>query len=165
MGITWKLVRTATSACGIRGKDYLDLPVQQRGGDLQNPDLRWGSPISCHRHRFGAADGVIFLYSNEGVSLWRTRRTLALPVPEDQGLSWKQPPRLGRKQKRRRNEMKFVQSILTKNPSHTAEGKITVKGLMLHLRWDALKPKASVFITPEQPRPTTAPASMVLLTE
>ena len=37
-----------------------------------------------------------------------------------------------KKQKQRRNEMKLVQSILTKNPCYTAGRKITVKGLMLH---------------------------------
>ena len=50
-----------------------------------------------------------------------------------------------RKQKRRRNEMKLVQSILTKNPCYTAGRKITVKGLMLH-SVGCPQPKASVFI-------------------
>ena len=51
-----------------------------------------------------------------------------------------------RKQKRRRNEMKLVQSILTKNPCYTAGRKITVKGLMLH-SVGCPQPKASVFIS------------------
>ena len=50
-----------------------------------------------------------------------------------------------RKQKRRKNEMKLVQSILTKNPCYTAGRKITVKGLMLH-SVGCPQPKASVFI-------------------
>lgn len=50
-----------------------------------------------------------------------------------------------RKQKRRRNEMKLVQSILTKNPCYTAGRKIMVKGLMLH-SVGCPQPKASVFI-------------------
>lgn len=41
--------------------------------------------------------------------------------------------------------MKFVQSILTKNPCYTAGRKITVKGLMLH-SVGCSQPKASVFI-------------------
>lgn len=41
--------------------------------------------------------------------------------------------------------MKFVQSILTKNPCYTAGRKITVKGLMLH-SVGCPQPKASVFI-------------------
>lgn len=51
-----------------------------------------------------------------------------------------------RKQKRRRNEMKLVQSILTKNPCYTAGRKIAVKGLMLH-SVGCSQPKASVFIS------------------
>ena len=50
-----------------------------------------------------------------------------------------------KKQKRRRNEMKLVQSILTKNPCYTAGRKIMVKGLMLH-SVGCPQPKASVFI-------------------
>lgn len=42
--------------------------------------------------------------------------------------------------------MKFVQSILTKNPCYTAGRKITVKGLMLH-SVGCPQPKASVFIS------------------
>ena len=51
-----------------------------------------------------------------------------------------------KKQKRRENKMKLVQSILTKNPCYTAGRKITVKGLMLH-SVGCPQPKASVFIS------------------
>ena len=60
-------------------------------------------------------------------------------------LSWNSSMTEPKKQKRRRNKMKLVQSILTKNPCYTAGRKITVKGLMLH-SVGCPQPKASVFI-------------------
>lgn len=48
-------------------------------------------------------------------------------------------------QKARTNNMKLVQSILTKNPCYKAGKKITVKGLMLH-SVGCPQPSAAVFI-------------------
>ena len=89
---------------------------------------------------------VIFFYiSNEGVSLLENAAHLGCRYRERSRLSWNSSMTEPKKQKRRRNEMKLVQSILTKNPCYTAGRKITVKGLMLH-SVGCPQPKASVFI-------------------